>query len=169
MVSDRLQTAESPLEETVRQRRPLPYSHLFRLLHWLLPATIIVGAVTGVSLHAAARPEWSLTAGVLPNWLLGGQIQVVHLLAAVLTTASLPAVLVLYWRRKTRRRAIHILLLLSGAVMIATGLLMLHPLHTAWVYPLARAMRPPTSMRDPPNETRAAGFGPCRTVSWGWC
>ena len=137
--NDSLPTGETS-DDLAKLPRPIPYAYLFRLLHWVLPVTIIAGAVTGLSLHAAARPEWSLMAGVLPNWLPGGQMQVVHLLLAVVTTAALSAVLYLYLRRQTRRRAIHVLLLLSGAVMVVTGLLMLHAPHPAWVYPLARSV-----------------------------
>jgi hypothetical protein len=132
------QLAAEAADELAGSARPTPYSHLFRLLHWVLPVTIAAGVVTGASLHAAARPEWSLASGVLPNWLPGGQMQVVHLLLAVITTAALPAVVFVYLRRKSRRRAIHVLLLLSTATMVVTGLLMLYPPRPAWVYSLAR-------------------------------
>jgi hypothetical protein len=134
----RPQAADAISEDANGRRRPAPYAHLFRLLHWVLPVTIVMGAVTGLSLHAAARPEWSLLGGVLPNWLPGGQMHVLHLLAAVVTTASLAAVVYLYWRRKTRRRAIHVLLLIAGAVLVVTGLLMIHSPGPAWVYLLVR-------------------------------
>ena len=46
---------------SVSKKRPkrTPYPHLFRLLHWVLPAALIVSLVTGLSLHAVARPGWS--------------------------------------------------------------------------------------------------------------
>jgi cytochrome b subunit of formate dehydrogenase len=123
-----------------KSRQENPYSHLFRLLHWVLPFSMLAGMVTGLSLHAVARPEWSLFSGVLPSWLLGGQVQVYHFAAAVVSLAGLVAVLYLYWRRKTRRRAIHVILLAAGIVLAATGLVMLQPPASAWIYTVSRTL-----------------------------
>jgi len=117
-----------------------PYAHLFRLLHWILPVTMVVGIVTGLSLHAVARPDWSLFSGVMPSWLLSGRVQVYHLAAAVVTSAGLVAVLYLYWRHKTRRQVAHVVSLAAGVVLVVTGLLMLHPPQAAWIYTMARTL-----------------------------
>lgn len=134
--------SETPSAEPEKQAkaRQNPYSHLFRLLHWILPVSILVGGVTGISLHAVARPDWSLFSGVLPPWLLGGQVQVYHLAAAVVSSAGLLAMLYLYVRRKTRRRPIHIIFLGAGVTLVVTGLLMLHPPQPAWAYVVARTL-----------------------------
>jgi len=116
------------------------YSHLFRLLHWVLPVALLVGMLTGASLHAIARPGWSLFSGVLPGWLWAGRVHVFHLSAAVVFSASLVAVLVLYWRRKVRRRAVHVTLVGAGAIMVVTGLLMIYPVGPTWVYWIARVL-----------------------------
>ena len=127
-------------QNPVRKSRTNPYSHLFRILHWILPVTMAVGIVTGVSLHTVARPEWSLSSGVMPSWLLGGRVQVFHLMAAVVTSAGVVAALCLYIRRKTKRRAIHVILCASGLALVATGLIMLQPPTPAWIYTLSRTL-----------------------------
>ena len=142
-----VETIDAPPESTPT-KRPIPttlprptkakYAHLFRLLHWVLPVTMGVGAWSGLSLHAAARPGWSLFSGVLPAQLWQGQVHVFHLSAAVVTTASLVAVLYLYWRRKTRRRTIHLILLGGGAISVVSGLLMIHLVGNTSVYWIAR-------------------------------
>lgn len=138
--SDEPGTKVTASVDGTRARPRNPYSHLFRLLHWVLPISMLAGMVTGLSLHAVARPDWSLFSGVLPSWLLGGQVQVYHLAAAVVSTAGLAAVLYLYWTRKARRRAIHVILLAAGAVLVATGLLMLQPPGAASIYTLCRTL-----------------------------
>ena len=116
------------------------YPHLFRLLHWVLPAGMLVSMATGLSLHAAARPGWSLFAGRLPRWFWSGQVQVIHLIAAVVFSAALVAVLGIYLRRRVRLRWTHVALLAGGVAMIASGLLLLNPVGPAWLYWTARAV-----------------------------
>jgi len=120
--------------------RPIPYAHLFRLLHWVLPVSMVVSLLTGLSLHAIARPGWSLFSGVLPDWFWSGRVHVYHLLSAVVYSASVVAVLYLYWRRKVRRRAMLVILLGSAAVMLVTGLLLLFPPQATWAYWIARVL-----------------------------
>jgi len=122
------------------------YPHLFRLLHWVLPVNLLVGVLTGLSLHAIARPGWSLFSGVLPARFWAGQVHVFHLSAAVVFSASLAAVLYLYWRRKTRRRAIHVILLGGGLIMVVTGPLMIHPLRPTSIYWVARVLHAVTGL-----------------------
>lgn len=118
--------------------RKIPYSHLFRLLHWVLPVTVVVGVATGFSLHAVARPEWSLFSGVMPSWAWSGRIQVIHLISGVLFAPSMLVVLVLYVRRKTRPRGLHLLLLGAGVLIFLSGLLMVHPMGPPWLYWVSR-------------------------------
>lgn len=131
----RADTADS--RSTSRTAR---YSHLFRLLHWILPIALLVGMLSGLSLHAIARPGWSLFSGVLPQVFWDGRVHVFHLSSAVVFSASLVAVLYVYWRRKSRRRAIHVILLGAASVMVVTGLLMVHPPRPTWVYWIARVL-----------------------------
>ncbi|NLS94237.1 MAG: hypothetical protein GXX96_18915 [Planctomycetaceae bacterium] len=132
--------ATAPPQKQAKQPRANPYAHLFRLLHWILPVSMVAGMITGFSLHAVARPDWSLFSGVLPSWLPSGRIQIYHLAAAVVSAAGVIAVFVLYWQRRRRRRAIHVILLLAGATLVGTGLVMLHPPQPAWIYSVSRTL-----------------------------
>ncbi|MFW6169662.1 MAG: ethylbenzene dehydrogenase-related protein [Planctomycetota bacterium] len=129
---------QAEASDAKRDSRKIHYSHLFRLLHWVLPVTMVVGVGTGFSLHAVARPEWSLFSGVMPSWAWSGRIQVIHLVSAVLFAPSILAALVLYVRRKTRLRPLHVILLGGGVLMFMTGLLMVHPLGPSWLYWISR-------------------------------
>ena len=125
-----------------RQKRPrrTPYPHLFRLLHWVLPASLIVAMASGLSLNAVSQSPWSLFSGNLPKGLWSGRIQVIHLMVATVFLPSLVAVLPLYWRRKVRRRATHVALLGGGLAMIASGLVLLGPVGPPSIYWTARAI-----------------------------
>lgn len=126
--------------EPARRPRAIPYAHLFRLLHWVLPVSLVVALLTGISLHAIARPGWSLFSGVLPQWFWGGRVHVFHRSSAVVFSASLVAALYLYWRRKVRRRPVLVTLLGAGVVMLATGLFLLFPPQATWAYWIARVL-----------------------------
>ena len=123
-----------------KPKKRTPYPHLFRLLHWVLPISLVVAVATGLSLNAVSQGSWSLFSGGLPVWLWSGQVQVIHLIAAVVFLPSLIAVLMVYWRRKVRRRATHVALLAGGLAMIVSGVLLLHPTGPAQVYWIARAV-----------------------------
>lgn len=109
------------------QTVPLEYPHLFRLLHWVLTVSFVILFLTGLSLHAAARPSWSVFSGVVPSWFWLGRVHLWHYWAAVV---FLPAVLVAlafvlqkpFWRRST-----HIILTGGGLVTVVTGLWMMYP------------------------------------------
>jgi hypothetical protein len=96
--------------------------------------------LTGLSLHAISRPEWSLFSGVLPPWFWGGRVHLFHLATALVFCPSLLAVFWLYWREKAQRRATHLTLLVGGLLMIAAGLLLMNPAGPAWVNSLARVL-----------------------------
>jgi len=135
-------TAPAAAPPAAREKRPAPtpYPHLFRLLHWVLPASMIVAVASGLSLSAVSQSPWSLFSGNLPRGLLSGRVDVIHLIAAAVFLPSLVAVLPLYWRRKVRRRATHVALLGGGAAMIASGLVLLFPVGPPSVYWIARAV-----------------------------
>ena len=132
-------TPDGPAGSGSNQRRS-PYPHLFRLLHWVLPLCMILAFLTGLSLHAISRPEWSLFSGVLPSWFWGGRVHLFHLATALVFCPSLLAVLWLYCRKKARRRATHLTLVVGGLLMIFAGLLLLNPVGPAWVNSLARVL-----------------------------
>ena len=142
----RQNAAADEVPAPTQRNRPSVYAHLFRLLHWVLPVTMSIGIATGLSLHAVARPGWSLFSGVLPGWLWSGRVQVFHLVAAVVFSSSLVAALVLYVRRKTKRRALHVILLGGGLLMLATGLLLAHPVGPVWLYWIARVLHAVTGL-----------------------
>jgi len=102
------------------------YPHLFRLLHWVLPASLLLLALSGLSLHATSRFGRHTFGGTLPWWLWSGHVHRFHLILAVVFSASLVTVIWVYFRDNARRRATHFLVLGGGLVMIATGLVLLY-------------------------------------------
>jgi len=100
---------------------------LFRLLHWVLSVVILLLMATGLSLHAAARPEWSVFSGVVPSWLWEGRVFLWHLCAAIVYAPSILAVLVVLRKSRLFRRPTQAMFLGSGIVTIITGLLMMYP------------------------------------------
>lgn len=121
-----------------KKRRRVAYPFLFRLLHWTLGASTIVLLLTGMSLHAVARPGWSLLSSRLPAFFWPGRINIWHFSAATVFMASLVAVVWIYSRRKVKRRVTHLTLLGGGLVMMATAQVMLNPFGPAIVYSSAR-------------------------------
>jgi hypothetical protein len=59
-------------------RKSTPYPFLFRRLHWLLTGSAIVLILTGFSLHAGSRPDWSLLDGKVPPWFWTGRAHYWH-------------------------------------------------------------------------------------------
>ncbi len=116
------------------------YSFLFRLLHWALPVAALVLVLTGLSLHAVARPVWSVFAGTLPAWAWPGRVGLWHLVAALLFTPGTVAVAVLYGRFWLGRPNVKLWLLLSSLLLAGTGLLLLAPMGPPAVYNAARAL-----------------------------
>ena len=112
------------------------YPHLFRLLHWLLGPSLVVLALTGLSLHAISSPEWSLFKGVLPRWFWPGRVHLIHTLAALVFA---PAVLAACWvYLRNQPRLTHAVLLLGSlALLLSGGALMTRPGPTT-VYLTAR-------------------------------
>ena len=123
---------------SARRGRRTPYPFLFRLLHWALGASLVVLVASGLSLHAVARPDWSLLAGRLPAFFWPGRVHLVHFSAAIVFLPSLLAVTWLYWLRKAPRRITHLTLLGGGLVMALSALVLLNPLGPAAAYSGAR-------------------------------
>jgi hypothetical protein len=101
------------------------YGHLFRLLHWVVTLTFLLLLVSGLSLHAIARPDRSFFSGVLPDYLWSGRVALWHLVTALVFAPALLAMVVVTPRR-VWTRPISALLLGGGLLMIATGLLLFY-------------------------------------------
>lgn len=101
------------------------YPFLFRLLHWLLSVSLVVLLLSGLSLHAAARPDRSLFSGVVPEYLWSGRVHLWHFVAALVFFPSLLGAILACWRRPVWSQPIHAALFGGGLVMIVTGLLTL--------------------------------------------
>jgi len=64
--------------DSERRSRPAIYPFLFRRLHWLLVPSTVVMILTGFSLHAGSRPDWSLLGGTVPGWFWTGRAHYWH-------------------------------------------------------------------------------------------
>ena len=102
-----------------------PYHHLFRLMHWPLAASAVVLVATGLSLHAVARPEWSIFGGRLPGWLWPGRVELWHWIAAMVFCPALLAAIVACRGRRVWCRGTMVILFGGGLVMVVTGALMI--------------------------------------------
>ncbi len=114
------------MNTTAPQQSEYPSS--FCWLHWLLAVSTPVLVLTGFSLHAVARPEWSLFSGVLPSWFWPGRVDLWHLVAAVVFS---PAVIAMLWicrRGKFWRRASLVVLLVGGLLTVVTGIVLMNSL-----------------------------------------
>ncbi len=118
----------------------LTYPFLFRLLHWVLPVAVVVLMLTGLSLHAVARPAWSVFSGTLPSWAWPGRVGLWHLIAALAFNPAIVAAAWLYGRFWLARPSAKLWLLLGGLLLAATGLLLLAPMGPPAVYNAARTL-----------------------------
>jgi len=110
-----------------RSQSPPAYSYRFRVSHWILLVSLGILIPTGLSLHAAARPDWSVFSGAVPSWLLRGRMNLWHYWAAV---AFLPALLVclpMMLRKDSWRRPTRVILIGGGFLLALSGLWMLFP------------------------------------------
>jgi hypothetical protein len=119
----------SDAQRQSRQPEPMVsnYPHLFRLMHWLSGGSAIVLFLTGLSLHAMARPDWSIFRGQLPWWLWQGRVGLWHILAAAVFAPTILGALIGCWRHRPWRRGTLVVLFGSGVVLVVTGLLRLEP------------------------------------------
>jgi len=115
------------------------YGFLFRLMHWVLPISGLVLVVTGLSLHAAARPDWSMFLGKVPGWMWKGRVQLYHTIAALV---FVPATIVALWYflvRPVSRRMMHYALIGSSVLLCVTGFFLTAPMGLPQVDTLVRA------------------------------
>jgi len=110
----------------------------FRLMHWLLVVSAAALIVTGLSLHAAARPDWSLFSGVVPRWLMSGYMNWWHTVAALVFAPAVVAAIWVCWRGQLFARPTHLILLGGGLLTIITGWLLMNPWGSFEVYGLSR-------------------------------
>jgi hypothetical protein len=114
--------------------REMPYGFLFRWLHWLLVPSTLVLILTGYSLHAGARPDWSLLGGKVPSWFWTGRVNYWHAWAAVFFTPAVLTAGVLYLRRRVLLRLTTVILLVGGALMVLSGFFLANPPRSALLY-----------------------------------
>lgn len=114
------------------KRRNSPYSLLFRILHWILPLSLAVLFVTGLSLHWAASPDWTPLIRGFPPSFLEGQVNAIHMIAALVFVPSTMATTWLYFARYRQhgrwgtRRVINVALVVLSVVLVLTGLHLRH-------------------------------------------
>ncbi|MDY0168962.1 MAG: ethylbenzene dehydrogenase-related protein [Thermoguttaceae bacterium] len=127
-------------QRNARGYKSLRYSFLFRLLHWVLPVAMILLVLTGLSLHAVARPAWSVFSGTLPAWAWPGRVGLWHLIGALVFVPGIVAVAFHFGRFWLARPSAKLWLLLSGLTLAVTGLLLLHPAGPPALYTSARTL-----------------------------
>ena len=76
-----------------------PYSHLFRITHWLLSLVALVSVYSGVAIHCLARPDWSFVSAY-PAILLDGRVVFWHLLAGTVFAPSVVIAAVIFFSKR---------------------------------------------------------------------
>jgi hypothetical protein len=116
-------------------RRPAPaYPFLFRWLHWLLVPSTLVLILTGFSLHAGSRPDWSLLGGKVPTWFWTGRVHYWHAWAAIVFTPAILAACWIYLRRRVYFRPTHVILLAGGLLTVISGFFLANPPESDLLY-----------------------------------
>lgn len=111
-----------------------PYPLIFRLTHWLLTASTVVLILTGISLHAGSRPDWSLSGGKVPDWLWTGRLHYWHLWASLVFAPSILIAAWAYLYHRVQVRFTHIVLLIGGLLLLLSGFFLMNPPRAAWLY-----------------------------------
>jgi len=119
---------------TSANRSPTPYPILFRWLHWLLVPSTLVLILTGFSLHAGSRPDWSLLGGKVPSWFWTGRVHYWHAWAAIAFTPAILGACWVYLRQRVFFRPTHVILLVGGLVCIVSGFFLANPPRTDLLY-----------------------------------
>jgi Ni,Fe-hydrogenase I cytochrome b subunit len=114
-----------------------PYPFLFRLLHWLLIPSMLVLILTGFSLHAGTRPEWSLFGGKVAAWMWTGRVHYWHAWAALVFAPAILAACWSYAQRRVAFRPTHLVLLVGGLLTVLSGLFLQYPPSTDLLYRVA--------------------------------
>ncbi len=116
------------------------YPFLFRLLHWVLPVVMVILVLTGLSLHATARPGWSIFSGTLPAWAWPGRVGLWHMLGALVFLPSIAGAGLLFGRMWFGRPSSKYWLLVSGLLLAVTGVVLMAPVGPPAVYTAARGL-----------------------------
>ena len=119
------QTASRPSDDSSKGTAA-GYPFLFRFTHWLLTGSIIILILTGFSMHAGSRPDWSLLNGKVPWWLWNGRVHYWHTWAALVFTPALVAACWVYVRRRVYFRPTHVILLVGGLFLVARKIITWH-------------------------------------------
>ena len=137
MTAQQQTTTQGPTVQPTASPRGAEYPYLFRLAHWLLGGSMIVLFLTGLSVHAIARPDWSIFRGRLPDFLWSGRVGLWHFVAAGVFLPALLGAIVACRRQGLWRRGGHLALLAGALAMAVTGVLRLDPPRGELWYPLA--------------------------------
>jgi hypothetical protein len=107
---------------------------VFRLTHWLLSASLVVLILTGLSLHAGSRPDWSLLGGKVPGWFWTGRVHYWHAWASLVFAPCILVAGIAYLCRRVRVRVTHVILLVGGVLMLLSGFFLANPPGSAGLY-----------------------------------
>lgn len=115
------------LSSTPENGRSGAYPFLFRWLHWLLAPATLALILTGFSLHAGSRPDWSLLGGKTPSWFWTGRVHYWHAWAALVFTPAILSACWIYLRRRVCFRLTHLVLLVGGLLCVVSGFFLANP------------------------------------------
>jgi len=122
-----------------------PFSHAFRIAHWLLTASTLVLIATGFGVYSVARPDWSLLSGY-PECLPDARPLFHHLLWALVFTPALIIGTVQFFRTRGISRALqprwlpNYLLIIGGLLTLVTAFPLLYQSRPGWLYHLSRGV-----------------------------
>ena len=122
-----------------------PYSHLFRIAHWMLSISVIVLIITGIALHTVARPDWSLVGGY-PTWWPTARPMFHHLVwGLIFAPAILLGTVEFFVRRKikgvaSKRWMVNYALMFAVLISLLSALPLLYACRSDALYHLARSL-----------------------------
>jgi len=122
-----------------------PYSHLFRVTHWILTVSVPILIVTGIGIHTVARPDWSLVGGY-PTWLPTARPMFHHLVwglvfAPAILLGTVEFIVLRKLKRATHPRwIVNYTLMIAGLVSLLSALPLLYATRSGAVYHLARSL-----------------------------
>jgi hypothetical protein len=125
--------------------KKIPFTHLFRMSHFLLTVSTLVLIVTGVVVHAVARPDWSLIGGN-PKWLPDCRAVYHHLLWSLVFAPAIVIGAVELFRARGIGRALkprwlpNYLLIIGGLLTLVSAFPLLYENRPDWLYHLARGV-----------------------------
>ncbi len=119
------------------------FSHLFRLIHWGLGASMFIMIYTGLALHSIARPEWSLI-GRFPTWMFGGRLVLWHKITAIFFAASIVLGSIKFFTRGHKKKIwnwrwlANYLLIIGGIGSVVTSIGLIYSNIPEWLYLMSR-------------------------------